>query len=304
MTTINSAHRNDALLEAAATRDAMKIAAERGENVNIDIDPTTLNKGMVSPLPPAFDPRVEYDVIGEAAKLMSEEHRILGYRPPAGSLAAQAQAAATKNGNEGGIKNARDEAKLAAAAAEDALRISAERGQNINVNVNPAALSKDEAAKIMSEEHRILGHRPPAGSLAAQAQSAADKKENDMLSRPITKDIASEIQSQEHKGIGHRPPEGKCIHPFLVVAIRSLAAQAQFLADKNANDGGDRTIDPTVLRVVDGAPVTKGLAADLMSLEEKALGDLPKGSLASQAQSAADQNAQDGGKRSVYEAMS
>ena len=31
------------------------------------------------------------------------------------------------------------------------------------------------AAAIVSAEARALGHRPPAGSLAAQAQSAADK---------------------------------------------------------------------------------------------------------------------------------
>ena len=30
----------------------------------------------------------------------------------------------------------------------------------------------------MSEEHKALGHRPPAGSLASQAQSAAAKHPN------------------------------------------------------------------------------------------------------------------------------
>lgn len=37
----------------------------------------------------------------------------------------------------------------------------------------PAALFVDEAQQIMSEEHSELGYRPPAGSLAAEAQAAA-----------------------------------------------------------------------------------------------------------------------------------
>ena len=31
------------------------------------------------------------------------------------------------------------------------------------------------ASEIQSAEHKALGHRPPSGSLAAEAQSAADK---------------------------------------------------------------------------------------------------------------------------------
>jgi len=233
MTTFNPS-RNEALLDAAAAQDALRVAAERGENVNVQIDPNTLTKE-------------------QAAKIMSEEHRILGYRPPPHSLAAQAQRATDKKSatnetvaNEG--MSHREEAKLVAAAAQDALRISAERGEHINVNVNPAALSKEEAARIQSEEHRILGHRPPAGSLAAQVQSAADRKETG-TGQPVTKDIASGLMSQEHKGMGYGPPSG------------SIASQAQSLADQNANDGGNRSLDPAVTRIGMGVPVTKSVSS-------------------------------------------
>ena len=51
---------------------------------------------------------------------MSEEHKALGYRPPQGSLAAAAQAAAAKHPNaSAGV----DAAILAKAALEDAKKI-------------------------------------------------------------------------------------------------------------------------------------------------------------------------------------
>lgn len=56
----------------------------------------------------------------EARKIMSEEHKALGYRPPPGSLAAEAQSAAAKHPNAlAGV----DPAVLAKAALEDAKRI-------------------------------------------------------------------------------------------------------------------------------------------------------------------------------------
>lgn len=51
---------------------------------------------------------------------MSEEHKALGYRPPPGSLAAEAQSAAAKHPNaRAGV----DPTILAKAALEDAKRI-------------------------------------------------------------------------------------------------------------------------------------------------------------------------------------
>ena len=93
-----------------------------------------------------------------------------------------------------------------------------------DVNVN--TMTASEAHALQSEEHKTLGYRPPAGSLAAQAQFVTDKRGQE----PVTKDLAAEIQSEEHKAVGHRPETG------------SIAATAQSLADKNENDGGDRTL--------------------------------------------------------------
>lgn len=47
-------------------------------------------------------------------------------------------------------------------------------GRLFSVNVEFDGLAA-EARKLMSEEHKALGHRPPPDSLAAQAQAAAAK---------------------------------------------------------------------------------------------------------------------------------
>ena len=54
---------------------------------------------------------------------------------------------------------------------------STERGDTVGAipTIDLSKISKEDAARIMSEEHRRLGHRPPHGSLAAQARSVADK---------------------------------------------------------------------------------------------------------------------------------
>lgn len=45
------------------------------------------------------------------------------------------------------------------------------------------------------------------------------------------------------------------------------------------------------------------MAADIVSEESSQLGGIVKGSIASQAQSVADKNANDGGDRNLYDAM-
>ncbi|EJD54397.1 hypothetical protein AURDEDRAFT_79282, partial [Auricularia subglabra TFB-10046 SS5] len=111
---------------------------------------------------------------------MSEEHKILNYRPPPNSLAAQAQAAAAKHPDAPGAVN--DIQELKRLAADDAVRIQAERGnpppagaayREVDLHGGLTGIGKAEAAKIMSVEHQALGYRPPSDSLAAQAQRAA-----------------------------------------------------------------------------------------------------------------------------------
>lgn len=65
--------------------------------------------------------------VAEARVLMSAEHKALGYRPPAGSLAAEAQAAAAKNPP---VAAGIPEEQLTKAALEDAMRIKKEREVN------------------------------------------------------------------------------------------------------------------------------------------------------------------------------
>ncbi|KAH8833657.1 hypothetical protein DL96DRAFT_1703308 [Flagelloscypha sp. PMI_526] len=137
-------------LAAAAVKDAMK-------HLSVNID---LNK------------------VGEreARKLMSAEHKALGYRPPPGSLAAAAQSAAAKHPNP---PEAEDIDLLKKAAVADASKVSQERGawrfHQRDCCSRWFKHGRTNAKLIMSEEHKALGFRPPPGSLAADAQSAAAK---------------------------------------------------------------------------------------------------------------------------------
>ena len=128
----------------------------------------------------------------DAKKLMSEEHKALGYRPPAGSraslsllpllptnphppVAAEAQSKASKVDANGAVL---DDETIRKAALSDAARIQLERGQpvperSITGELDFDALSEADAKKLMSEEHKALGYRPPSDSLAAKAQAAA-----------------------------------------------------------------------------------------------------------------------------------
>lgn len=63
----------------------------------------------------------------EARKIMSLEHKALGYRPPPGSLASEAQAAVSR----GAVPKVTevDTGRLREAALTDAARIEEERGK-------------------------------------------------------------------------------------------------------------------------------------------------------------------------------
>ncbi|PBK89222.1 hypothetical protein ARMGADRAFT_970239 [Armillaria gallica] len=115
----------------------------------------------------------------EARKIMSLQHKALGYRPPPGSLASEAQIAASKH-PDGISSSPPDTASLREAALKDAARIETERGRSLSPKAVSCGIDLDriglaEARKLMSEEHKALGYRPPPGSLAADAQAAAAK---------------------------------------------------------------------------------------------------------------------------------
>lgn len=237
--------------------------------------------------------------------LVSEEHRALGYRPPAGSLAAQAQAAAAQH-PEGEVRLPAHQ--LQRAALEDAARIE---GGSLQSEIDLNAIGQAEARKLMSEEHRALGYRPPPGSLAAEAQSAAAKHPESSAGvdvgtltkaavedakaieaarlaassettstaveiNPLTMTVeeARALQSEEQKTLGYRPPAD------------SLAAAVQSVVDTRAD-----------------VPVTKELAAEIQSEECQASGRPPEsGSMAAAAQTLADKNENDGGMRTFGDA--
>ncbi|KAJ3569507.1 hypothetical protein NP233_g5003 [Leucocoprinus birnbaumii] len=114
----------------------------------------------------------------EARKLMSEEHKNLGYRPPPGSLASEAQSVASKH--ETGFLAKHDTSTLEGAVREDAARISRERAGLEREGLSVQNLSEDQVRQLMSEEHKELGYRPPPGSLASEAQSEVRKKQRDI----------------------------------------------------------------------------------------------------------------------------
>lgn len=147
ITTITST--NTAHLVDAAHRDAQRIVANDIVHINVD---------EISP--------------EDARLLMSEEHKILGYRPPPHSLASNAQSAASKH-KASNSSGSFDPEQLRLAALEDANRIIAEQARFAALDLDKVG-AKD-ARKLMSEEHKALGYRPPPGSLAAQAQRSSVK---------------------------------------------------------------------------------------------------------------------------------
>ncbi|TBU39216.1 hypothetical protein BD309DRAFT_993908 [Dichomitus squalens] len=177
-------------LKEIAREDALRILAERKSSPGTDtaVLPTSSN-GAKTPAhgadakhaaparhsPP--EPGLDLDKISatDARVLMSHEHRALGFRPPPGSLAAEAQAAAARHPDGDGTHL--DDGALRAIAVRDAERIKADRELALvgDPAVNISAVDKDAAREIVRAEAGALGHRPPQGSLAAEAQSAGDR---------------------------------------------------------------------------------------------------------------------------------
>ncbi|KAI0744802.1 hypothetical protein C8Q76DRAFT_701246 [Earliella scabrosa] len=247
---------------------------------------------------------IEAVSMAEARKIMSEEHKILGFRPPHGSFAAEVQSVAAKH-PEGKPEVPVDTGKLKEIAREDALRILAERKTSTgadkdalpsgakpingvtaparhsppNPGINLNTISAADARTLMSHEHRALGFRPPPGSLAAEAQSAAARhpegngthydddtlreialrdaerikadRELNMVGEvnvsTVGKEAASEIVSAEAKALGHRPPSG------------SIAAEAQSAGDKHPDGGSfNPSANPIELAVLKDAARKEG----------------------------------------------
>jgi hypothetical protein len=205
------------VLEEAAREDAARVREERGEQAPVEENPAEKEGG---------EKKVNLEEIGtsDAKIIQSAEHQALGYRPPHDSLAAEAQAAAAEHPFASTKEMTKEE--LQKAAVEDAERVKGE-SDNHDDTINLNTITSDEAQMLQSVEQKILGYRPPSDSLAAQAQSVVDKRDNE----PVTKEMAAELMSEEMKDRdGQRPPAD------------TIAPVAQSLADKNEADGGNRTL--------------------------------------------------------------
>ncbi|THV02673.1 hypothetical protein K435DRAFT_652921 [Dendrothele bispora CBS 962.96] len=205
---------------------------------------------------------VDLNSVGEveARKIMSFEHKALGYRPPPGSLASEAQAAAAKHPQGGPSPPPVDILKKA--ALSDAARIENERGQPIPKStvvdgIDLQKITEVEARKLMSEEHKALGYRPPPGSLAAEAQAAAAKHPNGESEQSIDPKVLQQA------------------------AVKDAA---RISAERRSRSNSPPQVDPS--------KVTEEEAKKLQSLETKLL-DSTAGTVAAEAQSNLDTTNQD-----------
>jgi hypothetical protein len=195
----------------------------------------------------------------EARKIMSYEHKALGYRPPPGSLASQAQAEAAKHPKGGPAPP--DPTILKKAALSDAAKIESERGHPIPKStvvdgIDLSSIGEAEARKLMSEEHKALGYRPPPGSLAADAQAAAAKHPSGKLEQKVDPQALTEAAikdaariSAERRSRSNSPPqvdlnnvseeEQKKLQSLETKLLNStagtVAAEAQSTIDKMEN---------------------------------------------------------------------
>ncbi|KAL5520402.1 hypothetical protein ACEPAG_9626 [Sanghuangporus baumii] len=208
---------NQKVAHSAAAQDAARLAST-GE--------------LTQPLHTAPSVNLSGITHTEARIITSEEHRALGYRPPQSSLAAIAQLAAARHAQEdpesASERGSQRTSMLKEAARMDAVRIATEKDEAFSTlpTVGLDEISKEEAARLQSAEHKILGYRPPPGSLASQAQSAADcnmanqnringEGPGGINLNSMTQSDASRLMSEEHRRLGRRPPAD------------SLSAQAQ-----------------------------------------------------------------------------
>ncbi|KAH9856268.1 hypothetical protein C2E23DRAFT_882366 [Lenzites betulinus] len=274
-------------LSLAALNDAERIKQQRQASHPVNLDLNTVGEA-------------------EARKLMSEEHNSLGYHPPTGSRAAEPQCAAAKHPDQSADIGT---STLTKAARSDATRISSGNGglQNIDIhNVGQA-----EARKLMSEELKLLGYRPPPGSLAATVQAAAAKNPDALAGiEPATLTHAA-LEDAKRIAAAQRgstsPETSTAVHAEPVLHLnlniittteaRSLQSQEQKALGFQPPAGSAAAQAQNAVDQRADSPITKTLAASLQSQEPKAHRHLPEsGTIASIAQGLADKNDQDGGE--------
>ncbi|KAH7910000.1 hypothetical protein BJ138DRAFT_1127252 [Hygrophoropsis aurantiaca] len=127
-----------------------------------------------------------------------------------------------------------------ATISRETTTVTIESGISPSDAVDLNNISETDARRLMSKEHKALGHRPPPGSLAAQAQASAarhpqgtgGRADSDVLTlaaltdaerinqqgrigspksidlSTIGEEEARKIMSIEHRALGYNPPRG------------------------------------------------------------------------------------------------
>ncbi|EPS95503.1 hypothetical protein FOMPIDRAFT_89233 [Fomitopsis schrenkii] len=137
---------------------------------------------------------IDVDKVGavEARKLESEEHKALGYRPPPGSLASQAQSAAARNRGEltepTRTPSSRMRRKSPARRRAGHPTLCGRHCRGQEAGVHAAAQHPEKSAG-----------QDTAALIKAVEDSASDKRELDLV---------AEIQSEELETVGHLPETG------------------------------------------------------------------------------------------------
>ncbi|KAL9056149.1 MAG: hypothetical protein Q9162_003110 [Coniocarpon cinnabarinum] len=216
---------------------------------------------MASTTQPTVDPKM----VSETAKQEGGT--------TAGSASAQLQSQMTKERN--------------AQQVDEQLQSKMEHG---------AVPTQEEAKLAESREHRATGREPEPGSLASQAQSAADKHanmhdvadkvESKLHSDPssITPGEASTLESREHRATGHRPEKDS-----LSAEAKRTVAHNETQAQREAQlQDAINVVAPKVAN--DPKHVTEEDANLLHSAERRAHGTVEKGGITAQAQHLAAEN--------------
>ncbi|KAK8164477.1 hypothetical protein IWX90DRAFT_437020, partial [Phyllosticta citrichinensis] len=147
-------------------------------------------------------------------------------------------------------------------------------------------VTKKDAARIESVEHKALGHRPPSGSVAAQVQAMADKVENfhkvaDEIEEKlrvspssVTKEDAQHVLSKEHKVLGHYPPKDSISAAAQRVAAANEREAKKDEADKKSDaDEKDEGSQNDAAKSTTASDATEIVAPRRMSSVDKAKAD-------------------------------
>ncbi|OJD30885.1 seed maturation protein pm25-like protein [Diplodia corticola] len=175
----------------------------------------------------------------DAARVQSAEHKVLGFRPPPGSAAAQVQSMSDKVEN---LQNLADVAQK-------------------KLDEDPATVTVDEVKEVLSAMHKVLGHLPSKDNTSATMQRAA---------------AANDHEAQEGVPVEKPALVGRARRQSIVAADQSPAAREQVYSAV-----AEQMKDKLETHPED---ITKQDANTMRSVDTRAHGATEKGSLTAQVQ--------------------